>query len=1030
MTDTPPLPALGAPQESASFHWTPDSSGVAPILPSNSGERQGSRFIQIGSILDGYQIVGLLGQGGMGAVYKAYKNGAHYALKVLLSDEMGANELARFEREAQAAAALQHPHIVAVHKLGYAQQCPYIIFDFVEGHSLDKEIQSGRTWTLGEAVACLKPIASALDSIHEQGIVHRDLKPANIMIRAEDQRPLLADFGLAHAAQMERLTRTGEVLGTPAYMTPEQLTGEASQAQTDIWPLAIILYELLTGGQRPFEAESSLALAQSILLKDPRPLPDSLADNKEALQYVMEKALAKNPLQRYSSAGDFIEDCARIDSGDYRLSDELGLIERGQRRAKKYRGPLLIGTLLLVTLVLGGSAVFLKQRKKSAQESWRAARINEIKALQSQSKDYSGHFAEEMLRRLTQAPSEVDASPSPEGQSFAKAVDDYRLYFEGEKAKQEPELISVVAKELAKLEKMARSWEALVSMSPSTETRAFVEVDKRFQKLLLGYQSALNENWKLAEEEFSEGYSKDNDLASVSRLATLYAQSRGGQSLKALKQLRKFIPDLKGSFRSAADRMELDFIIQGILEESMSPSLISEALGPFEKKWNAKAQGQAQAGWQRLNAKIQQGFQRQLKARRPLKKLALVYMNIHESSRHNPSLKLAPLDARLARYLAKRAARSGSAMAQVFYLELKRLNPQAEIPRVYGGYDEEGNFSYQALTVAFNLKSPRVFCSLLVELSRHNFFLPETSSKYIRRVENEKEQFLSEDLKRYPRDPFLRFWRGYCAESDRINEDYNKRIKALKYKDPKELRDTERKAAEIEALFESRLSDLEQALRAGTLPPVFEGLAKFQYVQVARVRNNLDPIVEYKPFKKRLIELLETVPELFPEPGELSSLRIRSYLYFYSGNDKAKCLKMAEDGFRNLKETYAQSKNSQRPFGLPEVVLEEKKYIAQLSMMHALRAEVYECSQDYLNAHPDYKKSIEIRFNDRILGKWIDMVKRHCNLNELDDIRETVLKKRKELAVVQAKEQLDHCNKFLNADYLPAKKFMIERGRR
>lgn len=1029
MTDTPPLPSLGTPQESASFHWTPDASGLAPVFPSSSGERQGARSIQIGAVLDGYQIVALLGQGGMGAVYKAHKNGVYYALKVLLSDEMGANELARFEREAQAAAALQHPHIVTVHKLGYAQQCPYIIFDFVEGHSLDKEIQSGRRWTLGEAVACLKPIASALDSIHEQGIVHRDLKPANIMIRADDQRPLLADFGLAHAAQMERLTRTGEVLGTPAYMTPEQLTGEKSKAQTDIWPLAIILYELLTGGQRPFEAESSLALAQSILLKDPKPLPDSLGENKEALQYVMEKALAKDPSQRYHSAGEFIEDCARIDSGDYRLSDELGLIERGQRRARKYKWPLLIGTLLLVTLVLGGSAVFLQQREKDAQDSWRAARIKELKALQSQSQDYPSHFAKELLRRLTQSPSETDVNSANEGQKFAKAVADYRLFFEGEKAKHEPKVVSVVAKELSKLEKLARSWDALVALSPSKETKAFVEVDKRFQNLLLGYQSALNENWKLAEEEFSQDNIEDKDLASVACLASLYAQSRGGRSLKALQRLREFFPALTGPFRSAADRMELDFIIQGILEEALSPRLISEVIAPLEKKW--KSEGQALEAWKRLNKLIQEGFQRQLSARRPLKKLALIYMNIHESSRHNPSLKLAPLDARLARYLAKRASsQPGSTMAQVFYLELKRLDPQAEIPRAYSGYDENRNFSYQALTVAFNLKNPRDFCSLLVELSRHNFFLPETSSKYIRRVENEKIRCLSDDLKRYPRDPFLRFWRGYCAESDQINEDYNQRITALRRNESKALRDTERKAARIDALFKSRLNDLEQALSAGTLPPVFEGLAKYQYVQVARVRNNLNPIVDYKPFKRRLIELLETVPALFPEPGELTSLRIRSYLYFYSSNDKAKCLKMADNGLREIKETYAQSNNSQRPFGLPEVVLEEKKYLAQLSLMNALRAEVYECSQDYLNAHPDYKKSIEIRFNDRILGKWIDMVKRHCNLKELDDIRETVLKKRKELAVVQAKDQLYHCDKFLNADYSASKKFMIRRGPR
>ncbi|MDF1666993.1 MAG: serine/threonine-protein kinase, partial [Planctomycetota bacterium] len=528
MADTPPANPFEVPEESALFEMNvgPQPSQFLEAQPSSAdaliqSENSGSRFIQIGQVLDGYHIVQLLGQGGMGAVYKAHKDGVDYALKVLLADEIGVSEVARFEREAQAAAVVRHPNIVAVHKLGLSGYCPYIVFDFVEGWSLDKELVEGEPWSLSKALDRLKPVASALDHIHAHNIVHRDLKPANIMIRAYDEAPLLADFGLAHAGQMERLTRTGEILGTPVYMTPEQLTGEPTTAPTDVWPLAIILYEMLTGGKRPFEGASTIALAQSIMLKEPVSIASFVDVDAEVLDYVFEKALAKDSKKRYQSAGDFISDCEKVAAGDFSLSNELGVVELGQRRVKRAGHPVLIGFVLLLFFVLAGALTLLNSQSDQSQMEWQETQVESLKGLQLKGDDIPRHFAIEFFRRLTLLDSGKVESVNSPGADFAADVKAFKDRFETERLGKDKKIVSRLEEKLGELEKTANSWNALVTMRADGDQKAFSLVDKEYQELLVGYQALLKKQWTSAKEAFIEVRHENNDINVVSQFALL-----------------------------------------------------------------------------------------------------------------------------------------------------------------------------------------------------------------------------------------------------------------------------------------------------------------------------------------------------------------------------------------------------------------------------------------------------------------------------------------------------------------------------
>ncbi len=268
----------------------------------------------IGQKLGKYEIIELLGQGGMATVYKGYQADIDrfVAIKVLPPHPgQNSNFIDRFRLEARTIAQLQHPHILPMHDYGTEKDVLYLVMSYVSGGSLKDRIAQG-PMTLNEVEVLLRQIASAMDYAHRHGVLHRDIKPDNVLIDSEGHA-LLADFGVAKILKGDTsggLTATGGVLGTPAYMAPEQGQGMDLTPEADIYSLGVIVYEMLTGHQ-PFSADTPM---QVVLKHITEPVPNILngeVDLPAGLEPVMRQVLAKQPEQRYDSAMAFAQEFLR-----------------------------------------------------------------------------------------------------------------------------------------------------------------------------------------------------------------------------------------------------------------------------------------------------------------------------------------------------------------------------------------------------------------------------------------------------------------------------------------------------------------------------------------------------------------------------------------------------------------------------------------------------------------------------------------------------------------------------------------------
>jgi len=257
----------------------------------------------------GYRIDGVLGEGGMGTVYRATQLSLNrtVALKVLageLSDDSGFRE--RFRREGQLQAIIDHPHIVTVYEAGATEHGLFLAMRLVRGPNLKDAIVAGEL-DPHRTVALLAQVADALDSAHEVGLIHRDVKPQNILIGARDHA-YLADFGLMKAPDADSLTQTGQFVGTIDYVSPEQARGEGASGRSDVYALAGVLYECLTG-DIPFDRPSEAAILYAHMVEPP-PKPSEHAELPEGLDMVVATGMAKDQDDRYATAGEMIRAAA------------------------------------------------------------------------------------------------------------------------------------------------------------------------------------------------------------------------------------------------------------------------------------------------------------------------------------------------------------------------------------------------------------------------------------------------------------------------------------------------------------------------------------------------------------------------------------------------------------------------------------------------------------------------------------------------------------------------------------------------
>jgi predicted Ser/Thr protein kinase/pimeloyl-ACP methyl ester carboxylesterase len=422
---------------------TPESLQLA-LPPSSTpiGADDPSRPGFAGRRLGNYEVIASLGAGGMGEVYRARDTRLHrdVALKVLTPALVAdPRQRASLVQEARAASALEHPHIAVIHEIADADDMTFIVMELVRGEPLGALVSRGPV-PAARAIELALETAEALARAHEIGIVHRDLKPANIMITADGHVKII-DFGIAKltgareghpttsVAVAERLTGSGIVVGTAAYMSPEQARGQAVDHRTDIFSFGIVLQEMLTGSP-PFRRRSSVDTMHAILHDAPPRLPDWIGGATDDLQHVIDTCLAKKPGDRYETMTDVVADLRtarrRLESAELRAIEGPPAFDRRLR----------IAAVVAVVIALAITAAIWSTARRTRDNADRAARIAEVKQLVD-----SGRFVdvwrvaraalqrwpgdpdlEQMLRSTSQT---VTLATDPPGADLAfKAYDD------------------------------------------------------------------------------------------------------------------------------------------------------------------------------------------------------------------------------------------------------------------------------------------------------------------------------------------------------------------------------------------------------------------------------------------------------------------------------------------------------------------------------------------------------------------------------------------------------------------------------
>src|SRR5258706_10137379 len=367
-----------------------DRQGAGPELPK----------------IPGYEVEAVLGRGGMGIIYRVRHVTLDrvVALKMLLSGEhAGAVELARFTREAQAIAALQHPNIVQIHDVGQVDGRAYFTMELVGGGSLSHKL-GGTPQPAQYGASVTHSLARAIHAAHFAGIVHRDLKPANILL-ASDGTPKISDFGLArHFEGQSDVTLDMAKIGTPSYMAPEQVIGKPGTVgpSADIYALGATLYELLTG-RPPFRGETSTETERQLLTREPVRPSQLNAKVPRDLETICLKCLYKEPARRYESASALADDLRRFEEGRPIQARPVGWAERSWRwgRRNPTMAALVLTALALVGLASGGGTARRQERSQHNKEMRREVGTAVTKAV-SLRKGFHFHEARELLEQARQ----------------------------------------------------------------------------------------------------------------------------------------------------------------------------------------------------------------------------------------------------------------------------------------------------------------------------------------------------------------------------------------------------------------------------------------------------------------------------------------------------------------------------------------------------------------------------------------------------------------------------------------------------
>jgi serine/threonine-protein kinase len=326
----------------------------------------------VSKILAGrYELLETVGAGGMAIVYKAMDSllGRVVAVKIL-REQFASDEgfVRRFRREARSAASISHPNIVSVYDVG-REDADFIVMEYVEGQTLKKYIRDKAPFPVGAAIDVTRQVAEALAHAHSGGIIHRDIKPQNILI-TKAGRVKVTDFGIAHPVSADTITKAGDIVGSVHYLSPEQAKGQTTGAQSDLYSLGVILYEMLSG-RLPFDGDSPYAIVMKHLNEAPPSLCALNSAVPPELEKIVHKLLSKNMEQRYTDAAELLADLAAVEAGrlvewndpdaadgagETKVHDRLGQAVRGSggtNRRRRIRWAVTAAVALVLLLAAG-----------------------------------------------------------------------------------------------------------------------------------------------------------------------------------------------------------------------------------------------------------------------------------------------------------------------------------------------------------------------------------------------------------------------------------------------------------------------------------------------------------------------------------------------------------------------------------------------------------------------------------------------------------------------------------------------------
>jgi serine/threonine-protein kinase len=481
----------------------------------------------------GYDVVGELGRGGMGVVYKARQKGLNrwVALKMILGGaHAGGERLARFRLEAESVARLQHPNIVQVYEVGEHDGLPFFSLEFVDGGTLDQKVHR-RPQPPREAAFLTETLARAVQYAHEHGVVHRDLKPANVLL-ARGGEPKITDFGLAKRLEGDSgQTQTGAVMGTPSYMAPEQARGEVRGVGplADVYSLGAVLYELLTG-RPPFQAETHAQTILQVTRDEPKAPSRWRPGVPRDLETVCLKCLHKDPTRRYPDAAALAEDLRRYLAGEPIRARPVGPLERGWRWCR--RNPRLAfvsaaAVALLAAWALTSTVLYyrLRDEKAATDREFRRAEENFARA-------------EEESRREAAARKRADDNAKEAGEQRKLALETlYTLIRNVEDKLRDREGMSALRQEI-----LTTALDGLKKVSRSAETAAFADRSMgvalqrmgdvyeqlgRTEETIRLYQQSLKIFERLQAQEPENDWLPWNSAISLDKLGSLSHEFRG-----------------------------------------------------------------------------------------------------------------------------------------------------------------------------------------------------------------------------------------------------------------------------------------------------------------------------------------------------------------------------------------------------------------------------------------------------------------------------------------------------------------------